>query len=644
MRNEQRRDRPRPATRRLRPTASRSRGCAAPLLWPRLRTAWLCGVEGLAAGGCGLVVGVAGFACASAVVGGADAFDGDPSFTAGAGISGRGSAFAGGEGAGGAASSRDTGSAMTGAAEATGDGRRVRAARHSLVAGAFLRGRGDRIALPTRVERRQTGQRFRLGDAGLARVIAGYRSGRAGLGGTAGAPPSPRIRSRVVGGRRAGHAGRATTGRTHGAAGELARATQEDGQCRGREEQKQHGPRDGQRRPPAAPSPADQRMVGGRPVEPLGMHRVRRPPRRFPTDGRRRVVPRPAVMPEGNLRNGRVLLSSQRGLRNLLRRNVGTRPRLHGRRESRLGWHGRGKGDLGLDGGRLRSRRAEFRRWQPIRRRSDSRGRRTRRFPLRPRALFADRRDDDFRRHRLPRPALGELQRAAAGANDGRRHAAAVTDDHRDRVRAERLFRASRGAQPMTYHPGHVRLDHRLELHRPVRRLRSAVTGDCRDARRDVRMSRQDGRKKTPICRLQSGQRDDRFQHVVAEQIGVVEQKDRRAIAFDELPQLLRSLEGCGGRLGQAQPGFAGAEYVGERGSAAAREHLRRTQGQNAVERLQLFGEMTKKRGLADAGSARKQKEPVSLVQSRQQPTGGVPPERIQVTEPGIRRVQEGVL
>ena len=300
------------------------------------------------------------------------------------------------------------------------------------------------------------------------------------------------------------------------------------------------------------------------------MHRVRRPPRRFPTDGRRQVVPPPALMPEGNLRNRRVLLSSQRGLRELPRRNVGARLRLHGRRrrrpglhgsrESRLGCHGRGKGDPGLDGGRLRSRRAEFRRWRPIDRRSDGRGHRTRRFPLRPRALFAERRDDDFRRHRLPRPALGELQRAAAGANDGRRHAAAVTDDRRDRVCAEGLFGPSRCAQPMTYHPRHVRLDHRLELHRTVRRLRSAITGDCRDARRDVWMSRQDGRKETPIRRLQSGQRDDRFQYVVAEQIGVVQQKDRRAIAFDELPQLLRRLQRCGGRLAQAQPGFAGGE------------------------------------------------------------------------------------
>jgi hypothetical protein len=146
---------------------------------------------------------------------------------------------------------------------------------------------------------------------------------------------------------------------------------------------------------------------------------------------------------------------------------------------------------------------------------------------LHARALFADRLGDDFRRHRLAGPALGDLQRAPAGANDSERHAGTVTDDPRDRVRAERLFGASGGAQPMTYQPGHVRLGHRLEFRRTVRRRPFAISGDCREARRDAGMSCQDDREETTICRLQSGQRDERFQHIIAEEIGVIEQKDR---------------------------------------------------------------------------------------------------------------------
>jgi hypothetical protein len=83
---------------------------------------------------------------------------------------------------------------------------------------------------------------------------------------------------------------------------------------------------------------------------------------------------------------------------------------------------------------------------------------------LHARPLFADRLGDDFRRHRLAGSALGDLQGATAGANDSERHAGTVTDDPRNRARAERLFGTSRGAQPMSYQPSHVRLGHRLEF------------------------------------------------------------------------------------------------------------------------------------------------------------------------------------
>ena len=158
---------------------------------------------------------------------------------------------------------------------------------------------------------------------------------------------------------------------------------------------------------------------------------------------------------------------------------------------------------------------------------SDRRGDQARGFSLPARTLFADRLGDDFHRHRLPGPALGDLQRASAGENDGQRYAGTVTDDPRHGICVERLFGASRGAQPMTYQPGHVRLGHGLEFHRPVRRRPFAIAGDCRDARGDVRLSGQNERKEMPICRLQPGQRDERIQHLIAEQIGVIEQKDR---------------------------------------------------------------------------------------------------------------------
>jgi hypothetical protein len=40
-------------------------------------------------------------------------------------------------------------------------------------------------------------------------------------------------------------------------------------------------------------------------------------------------------------------------------------------------------------------------------------------------------------------------------------------------------------------------------------------------------MSCQDDREETPVCRLQSGQGDECFQHVIGEEISVIEQKDR---------------------------------------------------------------------------------------------------------------------
>ena len=100
-----------------------------------------------------------------------------------------------------------------------------------------------------------------------------------------------------------------------------------------------------------------------------------------------------------------------------------------------------------------------------------------------------------------------------AGDRLDRKKLAAFADDKGANALANKLKRSgyaayvqpvetSRGTQSMTHHPGHLRLGHRLELHRPVRRLCSAIAGDCRDARRNVRMSRQDGRKEAPIRRL----------------------------------------------------------------------------------------------------------------------------------------------
>ena len=50
---------------------------------------------------------------------------------------------------------------------------------------------------------------------------------------------------------------------------------------------------------------------------------------------------------------------------------------------------------------------------------------------------------------------------------------------------------------------------------------------------------------KESVRRLQSAERNNRFQHVVAEKISVIEQKHRRASAFNELLQLFCGLQGA---------------------------------------------------------------------------------------------------
>jgi hypothetical protein len=224
------------------------------------------------------------------------------------------------------------------------------------------------------------------------------------------------------------------------------------------------------------------------------------------------------------------------------------------------------------------------------------------------------------------------------------RNTRAVPKDARDSIGTEGLLAASRRSQAVPDQPCDIRFAHRLQLNKMICRRPSRGFGARSEGGGEVRVSRQHDRKELAICRLQPSQRDDCLQRVVAEGVGIVQDKDRGAITFDELLQPLCCFQRRGRRLSQPELRLASTQNISKCGSRSAGENLCRTDRQYTIERVQLFGKMTQEHAPAGARPAGKSEQSIPFVKPGQELCGGMPPQRIQVTKSRIRRQFEGIM